>query len=105
MSFNDCPHTRVRPANSSPAMTERKRRRFNRKAFERMVALDLGDGTTSCEIIDISHGGARLRPLMCPPKALPERFTLLLSACGKVRRHCRVIWRSASELGVQFPDA
>ena len=46
-------------------MTDRKKRRFDRKTFERMVALDLGDGSasTSCEIMDISDGGARLRPL------------------------------------------
>jgi PilZ domain len=82
-------------------------RRFDRRAFERIVALDLGDGaaSTTCEVIDISQGGARLRPLMCTPKMLPERFVLLLSACGRVRRSCRVIWRSARELGVQFPDA
>jgi 16S rRNA U1498 N3-methylase RsmE len=88
-------------------MQSRNKRRFDRKVFERMVALDLGDGSasTSCEIIDISHGGARLRPLMCTPEALPEKFTLLLSACGKVRRNCEVIWRSANELGVQFPEA
>jgi hypothetical protein len=88
-------------------MSNGKKRRFQRKAFERIVALDLGEGSasTSCEIIDISDGGARLRPLMCTPKVLPERFTLLLSACGRVRRNCKVIWRSANELGVQFPQA
>ena len=87
-------------------MSARKKRRFDRKAFERMVALDLGDGSasTSCEILDISEGGARLRPLMCTPDILPEQFTLLLSACGRVRRSCKVIWRSRAELGVQFPD-
>jgi hypothetical protein len=85
-------------------MTTRKKRRFDRKAFERMAALDLGDGSASatCEILDISDGGARLRPLMCAPKMLPERFTLVLSACGKVRRSCSVMWRSEAELGVQF---
>jgi hypothetical protein len=82
-------------------------RRFDRRAFERIVALDLGDGSasTTCEVIDISQGSARLRPLMCTPKMLPERFVLLLSACGRVRRNCRVIWRSAGEVGVQFPEA
>lgn len=88
-------------------MTVRKKRRFDRKIFERVAALDLGDGSasTSCEILDISQGGARLRPLMCTPRMLPAQFTLLLSACGRVRRNCKVIWRSANELGVQFPDA
>jgi hypothetical protein len=88
-------------------MPSRRMRRFDRRAFERIVALDLGDGSasTTCEVIDISQGGARLRPLMCTPKMLPERFVLLLSACGRVRRSCRVIWRSAGEVGVQFPEA
>lgn len=88
-------------------MTVRKKRRFDRKSFERVAALDFGDGsaTTSCEVVDISEGGARLRPLMCTPKMLPAQFTLLLSACGRVRRTCKVIWRSVGELGVQFPEA
>lgn len=85
----------------------RSSRRFDRKAFDRMGALDLGDGSASaaCEILDISEGGARLRPLMCAPDEVPEAFTLLFSACGRVRRRCRVAWRSASELGVQFQKA
>lgn len=88
-----------------PTMQTRKKRRFRRKSFERVAALDLGDGSPSkkCEVLDISEGGARLRPLMGSPRMLPEKFILLLSTCGKVRRNCRVIWRSAAELGVQFP--
>jgi hypothetical protein len=88
-------------------MTTHTKRRHNRRAFERMVVLDFGDGsaTTSCEISDISDGGARLRPLMCTPKTLPDTFTLLLSACGRVRRRCRVIWRTDQELGVKFQEA
>jgi hypothetical protein len=79
-------------------------RRFERKAFDRIGALDVGDGSASsaCEIMDISEGGARLRPLMYAPDSVPDRFILLLSACGRVRRSCRVAWRSKVELGVQF---
>lgn len=85
-------------------MPVRKNRRFDRRAFERLGALDCGDGSASraCEILDISQGGARLRPLLCAPDLLPDRFTLLLSSCGKVRRTCRVAWRSKTDLGVQF---
>jgi hypothetical protein len=85
-------------------MPVHKTRRFDRRAFDRIGALDAGDGSASmaCEILDISAGGARLRPLMCAPDMVPDRFTLLLSACGNVRRACRVAWRSASEFGVQF---
>lgn len=85
-------------------MPPRRNRRFDRRAFDHMGALDLGDGSTStaCEVLDISEGGARLRPLMCAPDVLPDRFTLLLSSCGRVRRACRVAWRSSSQMGVQF---
>jgi hypothetical protein len=85
-------------------MAYRGKRRFDRRNFERMGALDVGDGSASaaCEIVDISEGGARLRPLMLAPDTVPDTFTLLLSSCGRVRRPCRVAWRSRSELGVQF---
>lgn len=85
-------------------MSPHRNRRFDRRAYDRMAALDLGDGSasTACEVLDISEGGARLRPLMCAPDGLPDRFTLLLSSCGRVRRTCRVAWRSRSEMGVQF---
>ena len=87
-------------------MNLRQKRHFDRRAFERIVALDLGDGSaaTSSEIADISNGGARLRPLMCTPKAVPETFTLMLSACGRVRRSCTVMWRTDDELGVKFNE-
>lgn len=85
-------------------MASRSNRRFDRRHFERMGALDIGDGSASaaCEIVDISEGGARLRPLMLAPNTVPDSFTLLLSSCGRVRRPCRVAWRSKSELGVEF---
>jgi hypothetical protein len=85
-------------------MPFRNNRRFERRTFDRMGALDVGDGSASaaCEIVDISEGGARLRPLMLAPDMLPESFILLLSGCGRVRRPCRVAWRSKSELGVEF---
>jgi hypothetical protein len=91
---------------SVPTMQDHKKRRFHRKSFERVAALYFGDGSpsTKCEVLDISEGGARLRPLTGSPKTLPEKFILMLSKCGKVRRNCRVIWRSAAELGVQFPQ-
>jgi len=84
-----------------------EKRRFDRRPFDRVGALDVGDGSASaaCEVMDISEGGARLRPLMLAPDMLPENFTLLLSSCGRVRRPCRVVWRSKMEVGVQFEKA
>jgi PilZ domain-containing protein len=85
-------------------MPPRKKRRFSRRHFERVAALDVGDGSApaACEILNISDGGARLRPLASTPDLLPDEFTLLLSKSGVVRRSCRVAWRSETEMGVQF---
>jgi len=83
-------------------MPLRKNRRFERRTFERIGALEIGAASAACEIIDISQGGARLRPVIVAPEAVPNTFTLLLSSCGRVRRICRVAWRSKVELGVQF---
>lgn len=82
----------------------REERRHDRKAFDYVAAIDFGDASESvaCEIVDISDGGAKLRPMLCAPEALPDHFTLCLSATGKVRRSCAVAWRSATELGVRF---
>jgi hypothetical protein len=85
-------------------MVGREHRRHNRKIFGQIAALDVGDGSasTACEIIDISEGGARLRPMMCAPESMPDSFNLWISKSGKVLRRCNVAWRSDTEVGVKF---
>jgi hypothetical protein len=85
-------------------VASREARRHDRKAFDLVAAIDFGDSSASvgCEIVDVSDGGAKLRPMMCAPHNLPDHFILCLSATGKVRRSCVVAWRSATELGVRF---
>jgi hypothetical protein len=36
------------------------------------------------------------------PSEVPDKFTLLLSRDGKVRRQCHVMRRSETGIGVQF---
>jgi hypothetical protein len=39
------------------------------------------------------------------PVGIPDEFTLLVEY-DKLRRRCRVIWRTATQLGIEFvPDA
>lgn len=80
------------------------KRRFTRKPFGQVAALDIGDGSpsTPCEVLDISEGGARLAPVYRTPKAIPDMFFLLLSPCGRVQRKCRVAWRRGTHIGVMF---
>lgn len=87
----------------------RETRRSKRKTFEYVALLDFRDGEEPrpCEVRDISAGGARLAVFVAV-ETIPENFTLLLSPSAKVRRDCKVAWRSADEIGVRFvtpPDA
>src|SRR5262245_4027927 len=60
--------------------------------------IDSSVALCTCQILDISDGGARLK--VGDPGDIPDGFLLVLY--GKSYRHCEVRWRSASEVGVQF---
>ena len=80
------------------------KRKSPRRAFERAVRADFGDGSPrkSCTLRDISASGARVgfaEPVQCPTE-----FVLHLSDYGHVARKCVVVWRSETgqEVGVEF---
>jgi hypothetical protein len=53
-----------------------------------------------CTLIDISQTGARLA--MRDPAAAPDEFLLRLALGRQALRHCAVVWRDGSSLGVRF---
>jgi hypothetical protein len=53
-----------------------------------------------CVVADISDFGARLH--VETGKTVPDHFVLLLSASGKPKRKCRVIWRKGAQIGLEF---
>jgi hypothetical protein len=57
-------------------------------------------GPAAATMSDVSQLGARLD--VADPATVPERFVLLLSCNGKAQRRCRVIWRSETQVGVEF---
>ena len=63
------------------------------------VALE-GETLHGCVISDISDTGARLD--LEEPEKLPEKFVLLLSNRGSPKRKCKVIWRTETQIGVEF---
>jgi hypothetical protein len=77
-----------------------------RKKLRRTVTypafLDLGDGSPArvCTLCDASQEGAQLA--VADPAGLPDEFILALSADGAARRHCRVVWRTERQVGVEF---
>lgn len=58
------------------------------------------DTTADCTISNLSTTGACLR-VDVPSEAIPNRFALLVKNEGSYEK-CRVIWRSATEIGVKF---
>jgi hypothetical protein len=77
-------------------------RRHKRQAVEytAWIMLEPGQPPYRCILLDVSEGGAKIR--IDEQLTPPGEFTLLLSARGKSRRMCRVIWRNGSALGVEF---
>jgi len=56
-----------------------------------------------CAMSDLSSNGARLR--VDPTVDIPNRFLLLLSEDGSVRRLCEIIWREKDQVGIRFLDS
>jgi hypothetical protein len=95
---HDCHPQHLRAAPMQPAEKRDSRRRTVRYP----ASIDLGDGSPprQCTLCDASEGGAQL--LVDDPASLPNRFTLVLGYDGTARRNCRVMWRSETQIGVQF---
>jgi hypothetical protein len=54
-------------------------------------------------MLDLSAFGARLE--LATAATLPDKFTLLLSNDGRLRRQCSVIWRLENAVGIEFDPA
>ena len=76
------------------------KRKQPRKPRFHLGQIDAGRGgaKAKCNVTDLSKVGAKLS--LQSPSALPARFTLLLPDSAK--HLCRVIWREADEVGVEF---
>ena len=53
-----------------------------------------------CTLANIGHQGAQL--CVSPDVVYPNRFTIRLTADGRVTRACRVIWQRKDRIGVRF---
>ena len=78
----------------------------NRKGTRRRV-VSLGariaaadTSLVQCKMVDVCDSGARL---ICAEAAkVPDNFRLILSHDGRLVRECKVVWRSANAIGVEF---
>ena len=82
-----------------------KQRQSPRHRENRAAWVDVNNGArlTDCTIWDVSEVGVRIT--IDTPLSVPREFTLVLSKDGKVRRQCRVIWRSQEQIGACFLTA
>jgi hypothetical protein len=79
-------------------MPAEKRKQLRKPKFYR-GQIDAGSGgKASCNVTELSKAGAKLS-LQSPAK-LPANFKLMLP--DSAQHMCRVVWRSADELGVEF---
>jgi PilZ domain len=81
-------------------LRKKPRRQFH---YSARILTDKKGPPRACSIIDVSETGARLE--LASNEELPERFMLLLTKAGDARRRCRVVWRTGSAVGVEFPDS
>jgi hypothetical protein len=82
--------------------------RVSRRRIVCQPAVVLGrNGSIFCEcaMMDVSATGAKLVLSAAEsPKKIetPDEFELVLSHNGRVRRRCRVSWRSDNAIGIRF---
>jgi hypothetical protein len=72
-----------------------KRIKALRKA---MISYNQGATTMDCSILDLSEGGARLRPF--DPLRVPASFRLRLTPSLTIG--CEVVYREKADIGVSF---
>ena len=65
------------------------------------IVFNAGRSTIDCTVRNLSRSGAKL--VVASVVGIPESFDLLLP--NTTRQPCRVIWRKAKEIGVEFSEA
>jgi hypothetical protein len=60
-----------------------------------------GEQVRECTVWDESDTGMRL--VVDTPDEIPDSFYLYPTLDFASRRHCRVVWRSENQMGVEFP--
>jgi hypothetical protein len=78
-----------------------ERRRVERDAVNETAHI-YGDGSSiSCCVVNISELGAAIE--VPDPRFIRDRFKLSLEK-DRIVRDCRLVWQSASRIGVEFTD-
>src|SRR3954464_13193303 len=82
----------------STVQEKRKTTRRELRRTVRAVTVDEKRGSTNCLLLDISESGARVH--IGDSEVLPDSFLLVLDR--GVKKWCRVVRRTRTEVGVRF---
>jgi len=87
---------------AKPKQPPSESRTTSRAAVRRIgwLSKTKGENLRECVVFDESEKGARL--VVDSPHEIPDTFYLYLSLDFASRRRCRVAWRSAREIGVEY---
>ena len=83
-------------------MQTAEKRRKVRRTVRYPATVDVGGDSNPrpCTLCDASQEGAQI--LVDDAASLPDEFILVLGYDGTARRNCRVVWRSDTQIGVEF---
>jgi hypothetical protein len=80
-------------------MAEHRRASRQRALKGAQILLNQGASVIDCIVRDVSSTGARLK--VASQLGIPEQFTLVVGL-DDTRRQCRIAWRRADDIGVEF---
>ena len=60
----------------------------------------VGEQLRECTVWDESETGARI--IVDAPESIPDIFHIYMTLDFSSRRRCRVVWRSKTQIGVEF---
>jgi hypothetical protein len=75
-------------------------RKHTRRPVHIAAKMNVGRSLRDCAVLDISDNGARIA--VERSQEVPDEITICMSPRGFPIRPCRVIWRSDTEIGVEF---
>ncbi|MBA7467930.1 hypothetical protein ES707_03168 [subsurface metagenome] len=79
---------------------DEKRKKHRQRVFK-SATIEFHGGAIDCIVKNISAAGAALE--VTSPLGIPERFDLVIPA-EHFRRPCRLAWRKATRIGVEFDE-
>jgi hypothetical protein len=85
---------------ATQSFIEQRRSMREQVNFPAWIELGLRSQRRDCTVLDVSDGGARIA--LSSRDAPSKEFWLVFSKDGTRRRRCRVIWRSADQIGVSY---